>query len=320
MAMAIPQSRQGSTHKYLRIQDLRRLRYLHFASRRMIEGQLAGRHDSRQRGHSIEFNDYRQYMPGDEIGDVDWKVYGRSDKLFIKLYEHETEMTVNMVVDASASMAYRGIGEISAGQKVKKEKPLAKFDQACFLAAAISFLTLKRRDRVSLGLARKGLIDFQRPSGSMTHLRAVLDAMEFAKPAGQADIALAIRTISRMVGRRGLLILLSDLLDDRDAIMKALAQYMARGSEVIIFHILHGDELRLPEALNGLFIDSESDERVRLEIDDVRAAYQEKMKQFLYGWSQACKSRGVDYNLVSTSDNYHEVLRKYLLRRSVRRT
>lgn len=319
MAMPMPPPRQGSTHKYLRMQDLRTLRYLHFASRRMIEGQLSGRHDSRQRGHSIEFNDYRQYMPGDEIGDVDWKVYGRSDKLFIKLYEHETEMTVNLIVDASASMAYGGIVDGASRPRKKKEKPLTKFDQACFLAAAISFLTLKRRDRVSLGLARKGLVDFQRPSGSMTHLRPVLDAMEFAKPGGQADIALAIRTVSRMVGRRGLLVILSDLLDDRDGIMKALAQYMARGSEVIIFHILHGDELRLPEALNGLFIDSETDERVRLDLDDVRTAYQEKMKQFLIGWSQACKSRDIDYNLVSTSDNYHEVLQKYLLRRSVRR-
>src|SRR5262245_9339935 len=243
----IPPPRQAA-HKYLRVPDLRRLRYLFFASKRMVEGQLSGRHDSRQRGHSIEFNDYRQYMPGDEIGDVDWKVYGRSDKLFIKIYEHETDMTVNLLVDSSASMNYGGWDA--------KKGALSKYDQACFMAAAIAFLTLKQRDRVSFGLASKGLNEVQRPHSSLKRLRGILEAMERGKPRGHADLASAIRTVTRVIGRRGLLVIFSDLLDDREEIMKALAQYMSRGSEVIIFHVLHADELKLPDAQSGLFIDS----------------------------------------------------------------
>jgi hypothetical protein len=150
-------------------------------------------------------------------------------------------------------------------------------------------------------------------------LRGLLESMERIKPAGRAGFADAITDMTRIIGRRGILVLFSDLLDDRDALMKAIAQYMARGSEVIVFHTLHAEELALPAGHNGLFIDSESQERVRLDIDDIRAEYDTKIKQFLYGWSQTCKSRGIDYNLVSTGEHYHQVLERYLVRRSVRR-
>lgn len=279
----------------------------------MIEGVLAGRHSSRQRGHSVEFNDYRQYMPGDELSDVDWKVYGRSDKLFIKLYEHDTELTVNLLLDSSASMAYGGHAP------AKQRRGLTKYDQACFLAAAIAFLTLKQRDRVSFAFARQGLANLQRPTSALSHLRSILALMESAKPSARADLPDAIQTYGRSVGRRGLLVVLSDLLDDQGAILKALSRSTARGSEVIIFHILHDDELQLPRTQNAVFIDSETQERVRLDVQDIHAEYQQAMSAFLHRWAQSCKSLGIDYNLVSTSDHYHEILQKYLLRRSIRR-
>jgi uncharacterized protein (DUF58 family) len=308
--MAIARTTAGRTYKYLRVQDLRRLRHLFFASRRKVEGHLTGRHSSRQRGHSIEFNDYRQYMPGDELGDVDWKAYGRSDKLFIKLYEHETDMTVNLLVDGSASMAYSGWSG---------KKGLSKYDQACHLAAGIAFLTIKQRDRVAFAIASNGLSNLHRPYASMTHLTGILDVMESIKPAGEADLPNAIHSLARAIGRRGLLIVISDLLDDRDDVMQALNVYVSRGNEVILFHVLHQDEIELPKTPSGLFIDSESHAKVKLTIDDIRSDYEAKLKAFLDRWSDACKSRGIDYNLVSTSEHYYKSLEKYLFRRSVRR-
>jgi uncharacterized protein (DUF58 family) len=254
----------------------------------------------------VEFRDYRQYIPGDELETVDWKVYGRSDKLFVKIFEHQADMTVNLLVDASASMAYRGL----SGQG-----PLSKFDQACFLAAAIGFLVTKQNDRVSFALAKGGLADAHRPQSSMVHLANILQVMERTRPAGEASLAVAIRDYVGRSRRRDLLIVFSDLLDDREAVFKSLARAVHRGGEAILFHVLHADELKLPELDSGMFIDSESGQRVRLSISDIRPAYEARMQEFLEGWSTACKGHGVDYNLVSTADLYHKALERYLYRR-----
>jgi uncharacterized protein (DUF58 family) len=341
--MSMPEPITAPTsRRYLRIQDLRRLRHMEFASRRLAEGRLTGRHDSRQRGRSIEFNDYRQYMPGDELADLDWKVYGRSDRLYVKLYEHETDLTVNVLVDASASMDYagleggaglrdatglpalgsrlsarrRGVKPTGDGRQPTADSTISKFDQACFIAAAISFLVAKQRDRVLFGLAQGGLQSVHRPASSMRHLLAILEAMEQARPGGEAAVAGAIEQLCAVNPRKGVLVLISDLLDDREGILRALDTYRARGSEIIVFHVLHADELRLPEAANGMFIDSESGARVRVNVDDVRAAYEERMRSFLRTWAEACRRRGIDYNLVSTAESYYKPLERYLLRRS----
>jgi len=127
---AAPVDGTGLNSKYLRVTELRRMRNMFFASRRVVEGQYAGRHATSMRGHSVEFNDFRQYMPGDELADIDWKVYGRTDKLFIKLFEHQSDMTVNLLVDASASMAYSGMDD-KGGR--------SKYDQACMLASSATY-------------------------------------------------------------------------------------------------------------------------------------------------------------------------------------
>jgi len=296
----------GLNRKYLRIADLRRLKDQFFSSRRVVEGQYAGRHSSSQRGHSVEFNDYRQYMPGDEIGDIDWKVYARSDKMFVKLFEHQSDMTVNLLVDASASMAYGG---------VKSEGP-SKYDHACMMAAAIAFLTTRQQDKVSFGLAAGGLAGFRRPHGSMQHLVGILDQMEATAPAGEAALGEALRKMAGLIGRRGLLVVFSDLLDEPQPIFDALSIFTHRGSEVILFHVMHADELKLPPMQEAIFLDSETHRRVSLNVEDVRSAYGERLRRFLDGWSTACKGRGIDYNLVSTATGYSRALEQYLFQRA----
>jgi len=324
----------GLNRRYLRLADLRRLKNLLFASRRIVEGLYTGRHASPQRGHSVEFNDYREYFPGDEIGDIDWKVYGRTDRLMIKLFEHQSDMAVHLVVDASASMDYRGLG----GPKTKKQAPRSgsastaakafanapkpwafgpsahdsKYDHACRMAASIAFLTTKQQDKVSLSLVQNGIARHERPMSSVTHLISMLRAMEEIEPTGEANLDDALKKLASLTKRRGVIIIFSDLLDDFEKVNEALAIHTHRGSEVILFHVLHEDELHLPAMHEAVFQDSESGGKVTLNVDDVREAYARRMKTFLEQWDTACRGKGIDYNLVSTATPYTKSLENYL--------
>jgi uncharacterized protein (DUF58 family) len=316
---------EGLNRKYLQLADLRRLQHLSFFCRRTVEGQYSGQHATPQRGQSVEFRDYRQYIPGDELSNVDWKVYGRSDKLFIKIFEHQADLTAHLVVDASASMGFRGINIAkppSAGnrQRARGAKdaklPQSKYDRACSLAASLAFLIVKDRDRVSFAAAREGLHEHLPPSNSAVNLTAILKAMERIAPAGEAQLSQAIRELAGKSRKRDLLIVFSDLLGSTDDVMNALSLWLHRGGEVIVFHVMHAEELNLPPFQNGTFIDSETAQRVRLNIEDIRPQYEARMKAFLEGWSQACRGNGIDYVLSSTAEPYHEQLYQFLSRRA----
>lgn len=301
---SMPATAAHFEHQYLRLQDLRRLRHLSFSSRRVVEGHYAGRHASPQRGHSVEFSDYREYSPGDELGDIDWKVFGRSDRFFIKLFEHQSDMVANLVIDASASMAYAGGGRES------------KLDHACRMAASIAFLTIKQQDRVGLAVAQNGLGRYEPALGSYAQLNRVLKAMEELKPSGPASLAEALKECSRRAGRRGLVVIFSDLLEESEPIMKSIAMLSQRGSEVIVFHVMDADELVLPDLADALFEDSETGQKVRLNVDDVRETYSRNLEAYLKRWRDLTRARGVDYNLVSTGVPYWKSLEDYLFSRA----
>ncbi|MEM1107549.1 MAG: DUF58 domain-containing protein [Planctomycetota bacterium] len=317
--------------RYLNPAELAPLRHLVFASRRAVVGHYAGKHASPQRGHSVEFQDYRDYTPGDPLGEIDWKVYGRSDKLFIKLFEHQSDMTVNLLVDASASMGYRGLRSMGVGglDKDKRKRrrrlfpspqapkpPTSKYDHACAMAAAVAFLVTQQQDKVGFGVAQRGLQHAVRPAGTYPHLHRLTGLMESVRPRGPAQLAAAIHAAARQAKRKGLLLIFSDLEEDPDAVLAALNRYMHRGHEVIVFHTLHADELTLPDLSEAIFVDSESGREVRVDVEDVRAEYDAKMKAQLDRWRRLLTARGVDYNLVSTATPYHEALRGYLFSRA----
>ena len=295
--------------RYLRVQDLRSLRHLFFSSKRVVDGHYAGRHASPRRGRAVEFSDYRQYTPGDEIGDIDWQAFARSDRLFVKLSEHQSDMTVNLLVDASASMGY-------PVEKVAGSAELSKYDYACMLAAAIAFLVTRQRDKVALGIARHGLQRFHHAVSSFTHLDGILQAMEQTQPKGKADLADAAAAMAGQTGRKGLVVVFTDLFEDQDQILDAMTRFIHRGNEVVIFQILHPDELALPDAADAVFIDSETDLRLTLDVADVRPVYERRLRRFLDSWSAACRSRGIDYNLASIATPYNLALRDYLFART----
>jgi uncharacterized protein (DUF58 family) len=325
------------TSRYLRIEDLRRLRHVQFTSRRTVEGYFLGRHRSPQRGYSVEFSDYREYTPGDDVSAMDWKVFGRSDRLYIKLFEHESDMTVNLLVDASASMAYAGIDQpadagqdpggswldrVSLMRRKRKGPPriLRKYDYACTMAATIAFLTIRQQDRVGFAAARQGLAEYREPAGSTVHLHQLLAAMERVIPTGSASLADALDDLARRTRRRSVLIVFSDLLEGREEVMKKLSVFRARGGDVIVFHVMHPDELQLPSLDNAVFIDSETSRRMTLNVPDIRDAYARTLAEFLDGWSLACSRAGFDYNLVSTAKPFTTSLERYFLARAATMT
>ena len=184
------------------------------------------------------------------------------------------------------------------------------------LAAAIGFLTTSQQDKVSFALAQDGLSRFIRPHGSIGHFCQVLRTMESAHPSGQSGLAEALRKMAPLIGRRGLLIVLSDLLDEPEEILNALSIWTHRGSEVILLHVLHAEELRLPPVVEALFIDSETGKRLSTNVGDIRQAYEQRLGRFLDLWSSNCKGRGIDYKLVSTDMNYGDALEQYLFQRA----
>jgi uncharacterized protein (DUF58 family) len=308
--------------RFLGAADMQRLRQLEFSTVRRVRGALSGRHSSRQRGQSVEFNDYRQYMPGDDPADVDWKAYGRSDRLYIKLYEHESELSTTILVDGSASMDFRGCDApppgtrrvTARGETVSAAGP-SKIELAGSIAAALGFLLVQRSDRVALGIAAKGTARVDRPGVSMAHLQEMLSALDGHACAGDAALPAAIEAAARRSRRRGILVVISDFLDDPDATVAALAEASARGHEPILFQTMHAEELDLPRGGAGLFVDSESGERVRVHLDDIRQDYMRVMAEFLERFDRMTRSLGIDRTLIHTGEDRFEALARYLQRR-----
>lgn len=328
-----------ANHRYLQLQEMARFKNVVFSPRHMVTGAYAGRHASPQRGHSVEFADYREYMPGDEVGDVDWKLYGRSDKLFIKLFEHYSDMSVTLLIDGSASMRYAGINE---GRKVSSNDSqggswlrkaastvtnrmknnsrdvlnTSKYDLACRMAAAIGFLTVKQQDKVALCIARNGLAEYLRPGGSISHLYKVLTLMESQAIAEKADLATAIQELALRNKRRGVVVIFSDLEEPQEDVLKAMSMLSYRGNEVVVFQILHQDELKLPDLSDALIEDSETGQRVRLNVDDVRDAYEAQVRKRVNSWSAALRAKRIDHNLIPTTVPYYQALERYLFSRT----
>ncbi len=321
--------------RYLSFRDMETLRGLSFVPRRPARGIYAGQHPSRQHGHSVEFNDYREYLPGDEVRDIDWKVFGRADKLFIRRREHQTDLSAHLLIDASASMAYAGVqvpsrrrtgirwfhrrgmkpGLSSLPATSTATKTLSKYDYACQLAAATAFLILEQRNRVALSFARNGLY---RPTESRGQLHRLLRQMEAIEPSSRAELPEAIHTALRSSLNRGLLIVFTDLHESCEKIISAVSAWIHAGGEAVIFHVLHPDELNLPVTRQAELIDSETGERIRLNITEIRDIYRRAMDSTCIRWKRSLNQCGSDYCRVMTDTVFHQAIRDYLKSRPIR--
>ncbi len=293
----------GKSSPYLQPQDLRRFRSLLFAARMVVEGFYTGRHRSPYHDFSAEFADYRPYVPGDEIRAVDWKAVGRTDRLYVKLFRKETDMSAYLVVDRSASMGFSG----DAG--------MSKFEYAAYLAASVSYLMLQQGDKPGLALCDDNLRSFVPPGGTMRHLQGIAKALEMDSPSDPTNIANSLRTLFPLARRRGMVIVLSDLLEDPLELFRALGMFQHRGFTILLFHILTEEELNLPHTDAARFTDPEGPGALDAHPESLRAAYRAELQSHLDALQEGAKARRIHYHMMTTALPYQEALAAYLTTR-----
>lgn len=280
-----------------------RLANLQLRARHVVEGLMSGVHRSRSRGFSVDFEEHRAYSPGDELRHVDWKAYGKFDRYLVKQYEDETNLHAHLVIDASASMDF-GDG------------PLTKWGYAATLASAVAHLLLGQSDSVGLVISREDA-DAQVPPRSVRrHLLALLAGLQAAAPAGGTGIARSLLSLAERLKRRGLVVIVSDLLDDPEQVEKALKLLCLKGSDVIVFHVLDSAELDFPFEGLARMEDVETDRNITVECEVVKSPYLRLLGEFLEQTRERCADLGVDYHLLSTSEPLDRGLVRFLAWRS----
>lgn len=273
----------------------------------LVEGLLSGQHRSRHRGSSVEFAEYKDYSHGDDIRHIDWKVVGKTDKYHVKQFEQSTNLKCNILLDASGSMGYESPNSKIPGMN--------KMDYSRTLVAALSYLLLKQFDSVGLTLFNDDLIKHVPPRSKPSHFQQILHGLETTRFQGTTRIQKVVGDLIARLPGRGMLILISDLLAREDDIYKTLKLIRARGLEVILFHILHPDEVTLPFEGDIMFESLEDDPPIGLDPVEIREQYQRAIRSQIDHYQKICPSMGVDYLFMETSAPLEQAIRYYLLRR-----
>lgn len=307
-----PPVRGSRQWKYLKPHDVKGLKNMLFAARTIVEGHYAGRHKSPYKGSAPDFVDYRPYAPGDSMRSIDWKAYARTDRYMIRLYEKETDMSCQILVDASGSMEFGGP---YSGKSLPKEG-LSKLEYACYLAGALTYLMVKQGDKVGLTVFDEDIRGHLPPGGTFGHMYKVLGALEKTQAGNQTSLATTLKKASGLCKQRGLLVVISDFLDDHEELFKALNIYTHRGFEIILFHMMHEYEYHLPPIAHANFVDAETGEMLTCLPGDIRAEYEKELEGHIETLRGLSRARRIDYNFLSTETPYSVALQKYLLRRS----
>ncbi len=289
-------------NKYFAPERLARLGDMQLVARTVVEGYVSGLHKSPFKGHSNEFAAYRQYMPGDDLKHFDWKVYARTDKKYVREYEEETNMTCTLLLDCSASMGFASSG-------------LNKLAYGCYLSAALAYLMVQQHDRVGLAVFDDNVQNRFPPRSNPSHLKFLLNRLDELEPTGQTGISGALHPIASALDKRGLIILISDLLDDQDEVINALQHFRHDRHEVVVFNLFDPAEINF--SFDGLseFRDMETDEKMQVRPSVVRDAYRDEFEAFVEKYRKNCRNAGVDYQIVNTSMPYELMLSRYLTKR-----
>ena len=286
-------------------QVLARISSLKITATNMVDGILTGQHRSRHKGASVEFAEYKDYSPGDEIRHIDWKVAGKTDKYHVKQFEQSTNLKCTILLDSSGSMAYQS----------PLEKGESKIDYASNLVAALSYLFLKQFDAVGLTFFNDTVIQHIPPRSKASHLQHILHGLSTISPKGVTQIEKVLSGLAERLQGRGMLILVSDFLTRDQDIYKSLKLLRSRGLEVILFHVLHPDELNLPFDGDTVFESLEDDPTVGLDPVDIREEYQKAIQEKIDQLKKISNGIGVDYLFMNTSIPLQQALSYYLLKR-----
>jgi len=289
--------------KYLDPEVISRLGNMSLRARLVVEGFIIGLHKSPYHGFSVEFAEHRPYMPGDEIKHLDWKLYGKTDRFYIKQFEEETNLKSYILLDKSASMGF-------------SSRKVSKLDYASYLAAALGYLMLKQQDGVGLTTFDTQERTVLPPIAKRSHLNLVLADLEKITPGEETGIAPILHTVAERLKKRGLIILISDLLDEPSAVLNALKHFRHKKHEVIVFHILDPQEIEFNFDHQTQFVDLENKKSLITEPWTIRSAYRGLVEKFIQVYREGCRSNNIDYVFLRTDDFLDHALVEYLNKRS----
>ena len=291
---------QGArTRQFLDPAVVARLGTLELRARTIVEGFLTGLHRSPYKGFSVEFAEYRQYMPGDDLSTIDWKVYARSDRHYVKKFEAETNLNCHIMLDVSGSMGYGSRG-------------LTKFDYAQCLAASLAYLMNRQRDGVGLTAFDEGVVGMLPASARTGHLRAMLLTLERLRLGQKTNVAKPMHQLAASIRKRGMVVLISDLLDDPERVIRGLKHFTFRGADVVVFQVLDPHELEFPFERATRFTDMESEAEVTAVPALVRQHYIDAMQTLIARYRRELGGAGIDYHLLTTTDPLELALMQYL--------
>ena len=276
---------------------------LELRARVVVEGFLSGLHKSPHRGFSVEFNDYRHYQRGDDMRHIDWKLYARSEKFYIKQYEDETNVRCMVVLDTSASMSYSSGGT-------------SKMDYGITLASALAYFINRQRDAVGLITFDEKVNEYLPAKCRQLHLMRILRTLAQIKPGKKTDAVKPLTDLAASLNKKSMVVLITDMLDDEERIIKTLQTLRGMGNDVIVFHVMDDAELNFTFNEASEFVDMENNETFITTPAAIRKAYLENLNEFLSFCKKRCQSSGVDYCLLNTSEPLDAALSSYMSKRA----
>ena len=290
--------------KYLSPSVVKKIDNLYLRAKLVVEGFIIGLHKSPYHGFSVEFSEHRPYGFGDEIRHIDWKLLAKTDKLFIKQFEEETNLKSYIILDKSSSMSYGS------------NNNMIKFDYAKTLSASLAYLMIKQQDAVGLATFDKEIIDYIPPKSKTSHLNYLLNVLHSSKVKGDTKISPILHSLAESIKKRGLIILISDLLDNPNEIINGLRHFRHKGHDVIIFHILDDNEINFNFSGVTNFIDSEDGSNIKTDPRQIKKEYMKAVSEFCGTYKKECSQNNIDYLKVNTSETLEKSLIDYLIKRS----
>ena len=289
---------------YLDPAFISKLKTLELKARLVVEGFMVGLHKSPYHGFSVEFTEHRPYMQGDNLKDVDWKVYGKTEKFFIKQYEEETNLRSYILLDTSNSMKFSSKNNIS------------KLEYATTLVAALSYLMINQQDAVGLSLYSEKINKFLPPKARRSYLQEILISLSTVTASDKTNTAGSLNSIAEKINRRGFVIIVSDLFDEIQSVLNALKHFRYKNNEVLVFQVLDPLELSFAFGKDAIFKDLETEDEITTQPFQIQKAYREAMKEFTEKIKSECLNAKIDYCLIDTSQPYDKALLSYLQKRS----
>ena len=289
-------------NNYLSNESISKLDNLQIKAKKVVEGFMVGLHKSPYHGFSVEFSDHRSYGPGDEVRHIDWKLWAKTDRFFVKRYEEETNLKAHLLIDCSQSMSY---GSNNSN----------KLEYAKILGASLSYMLIKNQDAVGFYAFDSNVKKIIQPKSTKGHLSTILSEIEKLEAANKTNIAQAIHECADKTHKKGLVIVISDLLDDEHKILTSLKHLLYKGHEVIVFHILDNQEINLDFNDRVKFVDLENKHTIIADTRQLNKIYKKKISKFIDFYKKNCFKKKIDYVNITTNQSLDIALSEYIMKR-----